>query len=63
MNYLKKIGIKAKKASLSLNKVSHIKIKKILNTYSNLILTNKKSIIRENLKDIKNSKRKHLIDR
>ena len=63
MNYLKKIGIKAKKASLSLNKVNHIKIKKILNTYSNLILTNKKSIIRENLKDIKNSKRKHLIDR
>ena len=63
MNYLKNIGIKAKKASLSLSKVNHIKIKKVLNTYSSLILTNKKLIIRENLKDIKNSKRKHLIDR
>ena len=52
-----------KKAFEKLNKVKHTKIKKVLESYNKSILSNKNLIIRENLKDIKNSKRKKFIDR
>ena len=63
MNYLSKIGSNAKKAFNKLQKRDHKDIKKVLNTYNKKILKNKNSIIRENNKDIKNIKRKHLVDR
>ena len=53
----------AKKAFEDLKKVKHAKIKKILEGYNKTILKNKKKIIKENLKDVKNVKRKNLIDR
>jgi glutamate-5-semialdehyde dehydrogenase len=63
MKYLKKIGLNAKKAYEELKTVNHNKIKLVLNNYNSTILKNKNKIIKENLKDIKNVKRKHLIDR
>ena len=63
MKYLKKIGLNAKKAYEELKTVNHNKIKLVLNNYNSTILRNKNKIIKENLKDIKNVKRKHLIDR
>ena len=63
MIYLKNIGKKAKKAFEDLKKVDHIKINKVLNTYNSLILNHKSKIIKENIKDIANVKRKNLIDR
>ena len=63
MNYLSEIGSNAKKAFYKLQKCDHKDIKKVLNTYNKKILKNKNSIIRENNKDIKNIKRKHLVDR
>ena len=63
MSYLEKIGRNAKKAFEDLKNVKHTKIKKVLENYSKILLKNKKSIIRENLKDVKNVKRKHLVDR
>jgi len=63
MKYLNQIGVNAKKAFEKLNKVKHTKIKKVLESYNKSILSNKNLIIRENLKDIKNSKRKKFIDR
>jgi len=63
MKYLNQIGANAKKAFEKLNKVKHTKIKKVLESYNKSILSNKNLIIRENLKDIKNSKRKKFIDR
>ena len=63
MSYLEKIGRNAKKAFEDLKNVKHTKIKKVLEDYSKILLKNKKSIIRENLKDVKNVKRKHLVDR
>ena len=63
MNYLKNIGINAKKAFEDLKVIKHNKIIKVLENYNKSLLRNKKKIIRENLKDIKNIKRKHLIDR
>ena len=63
MKYLEKIGLNAKKAYEKLKTVNHNKIKLVLNNYNTSILKNKKRIIKENLKDVKNVKRKHLIDR
>ena len=63
MNKLKQIGINAKKAFLQLNNLNSKKINKVLNTYNQLLLKNKKQILRENSKDVKLSIRKHLIDR
>ncbi|MDC0903406.1 glutamate-5-semialdehyde dehydrogenase [Pelagibacteraceae bacterium] len=63
MQYLEKIGKNAKKAFKELKSVNHKKIKLVLGDYNKSILKNKKNIIRENLKDIKNVKRKHLVDR
>ncbi len=63
MKYLKKIGLDARKAFEQLKSVKHNKIKLVLNNYNKAILKNKKNIIKENLKDVKNVKRKHLVDR
>ena len=63
MKYLKKIGLNARKAFEELKTIEHGKIKLVLKDYNTAILKNKKKIIKENLKDIKNVKRKHLVDR
>ena len=63
MKKLKKIGINAKKAFYQLNNRDPKKINKVLNTYNQLLFQNKKQILRENSKDIRFSKRKHLVDR
>ena len=63
MNYLETIGKKARKAFEDLKSVNHSKIKKVLEDYNKSLLKNKKRIIQENRKDVKNVKRKHLVDR
>ncbi len=63
MTYLKKIGQNAKKAFENLKEVKHKRIVSVLNDYSLLIKKNKDKIIKQNAKDIKNVKRKHLVDR
>jgi glutamate-5-semialdehyde dehydrogenase len=63
MNYLETIGKNAKKAFEDLKSVNHNKIKKVLDDYNYSLLKNKKRIIKENLKDVKNIQRKHLVDR
>jgi glutamate-5-semialdehyde dehydrogenase len=63
MNYLEKIGRNSKSAFEDLKSIKHDKIKKVLENYNKSLLINKKKIIRENQKDIKNAKRKNLIDR
>ena len=63
MNYLEKIGKDAKKAFEDLKTVKHKKIKKVLENYNKSLLDNKRKIIKENHKDVKNVKRKHLVDR
>ena len=63
MNYLENIGKNAKKAFENLKNVEHKKIKKVLDNYNKTLFKNKKNIIKENLKDVKNIKRKHLVDR
>ena len=63
MKYLKKIGLNARKAFEELKSVNHDKIQLVLNNYNNAILKNKKKIIKENSKDVKNVKRKNLVDR
>ena len=63
MKYLKKIGHNSRKAFEDLKIVKHNKIKSILNNFNKEIFKNKNSIIKENLKDVKSIKRKHLIDR
>jgi glutamate-5-semialdehyde dehydrogenase len=63
MKKLKKIGINAKKAFYQLNNLDPKKINEVLNTYNQLLFQNKKQILRENSKDIRFSKRKHLVDR
>ena len=63
MQYLEKIGKNAKKAFEDLKNVKHTKIKKILDNYNKSLSRNKKKIIRENQKDVRNIKRKHLVDR
>ena len=63
MNYLVSVGKNAKKAFEDLKNVKHKKIKKVLENFNQSLLKNTNKIIRENLKDVKNVKRKHLIDR
>ena len=63
MTYLETIGKNAKKAFEDLKSVNHNKIKKVLETYNYSLLKNKERIIKENLKDVKNIQRKHLVDR
>ena len=63
MKKLRQIGINARKAYLQLNNLDANKINKVLNFYNQLLLKNKKQIIEKNFKDVRFSKRKHLIDR
>ena len=63
MKYLNKIGLNARKAFEELKTIEENKIKSVLKNYSLSILKNKKKIIKENLKDVRNVKRKHLVDR
>ena len=63
MSYLENIGKNAKKAFEDLKKVKHTKIIKVLENYNKSLIKNKKKIIKENIKDVKNIKRKHLVDR
>ena len=63
MKYLEKIGSSSRKAFEKLKNINHNKIKKVLDNYNTAILKNKKKIINENIKDVKNIKRKHFIDR
>ena len=63
MKYLQQIGVNAKKAFENLKNVKHVQILKTLEHYNKLLKKNKNLIIRENIKDIKNVKRKNLVDR
>ena len=63
MKYLEKIGKNARKAYENLQEVKHKKIKIVLDNYNKSLFENKKRIIKENQKDVKNVKRKHLVDR
>jgi len=63
MKKLKQIGVNAKKALSVLNSLDGVIINKVLFNYNQLLLKNKKQILQENMKDIKNVKRKHLVDR
>ena len=63
MIYLESIGKKARKAYEDLKDVKHKKIKKVLENYNQSLLKNTNKIIKENLRDVKNVKRKHLVDR
>ena len=63
MSYLETVGKNAKKAFEDLKNVKHKKIKKVLDNYNQSLLKNSNKIIKENLKDVKNVKRKHLVDR
>ncbi len=63
MQYLKRIGKNARKAFEDLKTVNHNKIKKVLDNYNKALQINKKRIIKENQKDVRNIKRKHFIDR
>ncbi len=63
MQYLEKIGKNSRKAFEDLKNVNHNRIKKVLKDYNQELLKNKSFIIKENQRDVKNIKRKHLIDR
>jgi glutamate-5-semialdehyde dehydrogenase len=63
MSYLENIGKNARRAFEELKSIKHAKIKKVLENYNKALLRNKNKIIKENVKDVKNVKRKHLIDR
>ena len=63
MKIIKKIGANAKKAFTILNNLDGGKINKVLLSYNQLLLKNKKQILQENEKDIRSLKRKHLVDR
>ena len=63
MKKLKKIGTNAKKALTILDALDEKKVNKVISCYNQLLLKNKKQILRENTKDVKNIKRKHLVDR
>ncbi len=63
MRYLEIIGRNAKKAFEDLKAVKHNNIKKVLENYNKSLLKNKQKIIKENQKDVKNVKRRHLVDR
>ena len=55
MKNILQLGIKSKKAFESLKNTNHSKINKVLDDYIKLIKANEKKIIKENLKDVKNS--------
>ena len=55
--------VSAKKAFEDLKGMKHNRVKKVLDNYNQSLLKNTNTIIRENLKDVKNVKRKHLVDR
>ena len=61
--YLNSVGSKAKTAVKILNSINISKRNKILQTFSKELFRNKKEIIKENIKDVKNCKRGELIDR
>jgi glutamate-5-semialdehyde dehydrogenase len=63
MSYLENIGKNSRKAFEDLKSIKHGKIKKVLESYNKSLLKNKQKIIRENKKDVKNIKRKNLLDR
>ena len=63
MSYLEKIGKNAKKAFEDLKTIKHAKIKKVLENYNKILLKIKKELLKKILKDVKNIKRKHLVDR
>ena len=63
MKNILEIGQKSKKALENFKRVKHKKINKALDDFINLILDNKKKIISENAKDVKNLKRKKVLDR
>jgi len=63
MRYLETIGKNAKKAFEDLKAVKHDEIKKVLESYNRSLFKNKKRILKENEKDVKNIKRKNLVDR
>ena len=63
MKKIKQIGINSKKALVEINQINSKKINKVLLTFNQLLSENKKIITKENLKDIKNVKRKNLVDR
>jgi len=63
MSYLENIGKNSKKAFEDLKTIKHDKIKQVLESYNKSLLINKQKIIRENQKDVKNIKRKNLVDR
>jgi glutamate-5-semialdehyde dehydrogenase len=63
MKYLEDIGKNSRKAFEDLKKIKHNKIKKVLESYNKSLLVNKRKIIKENQKDIKNVKRNNLVDR
>ena len=63
MKKLMQIGMNAQKAFTILNNLHEKKINKVLLNYNQLLLKNKKQILQENTKDLKNTKKKHLIDR
>ena len=63
MKYLKNIGVNSRKAFEKLKRADHQTIKKVLETYNKNLKNNKSQIIKENIKDLKAAKRKHLIDR
>jgi glutamate-5-semialdehyde dehydrogenase len=63
MKKLKQIGMNAKRALSALNILDGKEINKVLSSYNQLLLKDKKQILRENTKDVKSVKRKHLVDR
>ena len=63
MKNILQLGIKSKKAFENLKNTNHKKINKVLDDYIKLIKANEKKIIKENLKDVKNLKRKNILDR
>jgi len=63
MNKIQLIGINARKALNEFEKLDSKKINKVLAEYNNLIKKNKNLIIKKNSIDVKNVKRKHLVDR
>ena len=63
MKYIKNIGINSRQAFENLKKVDHKKIKKVLENFNKSLLKNQSQIIKENLEDVKNIKRKHFLDR
>ena len=63
MKKLKQIGANAKRALAVLRDLDGKKINKVLLSYNQLLLKNKKQILQENTKDVKTIKRKHLVDR